>query len=267
MSSASPYEESLRLRAPRVRERPDTRVPALVHEAWLDEFPWLIQGTTTRGSHGDEFDLGLFSDGSPEGRVREHWSRLLAVTGMRAAVHARQVHGAEVRTHAPPPSGLSLVEPCDGHVTAEAGVLLAVTIADCVPVSLVDPEARRVGLLHAGWRGAAAGVLEHGISAMGEGAASRGLRVHLGPAICGDCYEVGPEVFVALEEPAPGRRTPIDPGFLDLRAVLARRAVALGVAPEHVTVSEHCTRCTGSALFSHRGGDRGRQVGYLGIRV
>jgi copper oxidase (laccase) domain-containing protein len=146
-------------------------------------------------------------------------------------------------------------------VTAQASVLLAVTVADCVPVSLVDPVMRRVGLLHAGWRGTAAGVLERGVAAMGEGASARALRVHLGPAICGLCYEVGPEVFAALGEPAPAEPTP-----LDLRAVLARRAVVLGVAPEHVTVSAHCTRCTGSELFSHRGGDRGRQVGYLGIR-
>lgn len=236
-------------------------MPALVHGRWREELPWLVQGTTTRWARGAEFDLGLYSDGSPAERVREHWSRLLASTGMRAGLHARQVHGAEVRTHASSATGLNLVDPCDGHVTAQASVLLAVTVADCVPVSLVDPVMRRVGLLHAGWRGTAAGVLERGAAAMGEGTSARDLRVHLGPAICGRCYEVGPEVFAALGEPAPAGPAP-----LDLRAVLARRAVVLGVAPEHVTVSAHCTRCTGSELFSHRGGDRGRQVGYLGIR-
>jgi copper oxidase (laccase) domain-containing protein len=49
--------------------------------------------------------------------------------------------------------------------------------------------------------------------------------------------------------------------------VLARRALAAGVRAAHITVSEHCTRCTSSNLFSHRAGDRGRQVGYLGVRV
>jgi copper oxidase (laccase) domain-containing protein len=141
-------------------------------------------------------------------------------------------------------------------------VLLAVTIADCVPVFVVDAGARAVCLLHAGWRGTAAGVLERGLERMTARGMGADVHVHLGPAICGSCYEVGPEVFAALGEPVPSRPTPID-----LRGVLARRAVAAGVDPSRVTVSAHCTRCTGSELFSHRGGDRGRQVGYLGIRV
>jgi YfiH family protein len=240
-------------------------VPALVHEAWAAELDWLVQGTTTRRFRDDateEFDLGLFSEGSPVERVREHWAHLIEITGMRTAVHARQVHEAEVRTHAASTRGLSLVDPCDGHTTTEPGVLLAVTTADCVPVFLADPATHAVGLLHAGWRGTAAGVLERGLDRMAERSDVRDLRVHLGPAICGGCYEVGPEVFEALGEARPARPKP-----LDLRAVLARRAIAGGVDAALVTVSEHCTRCTGSELFSHRGGDRGRQVGYIGIRL
>jgi hypothetical protein len=245
-----------------VRERHDARLPALVHPEWADAFPWLVQGTTTRGPDGDEFDLGFFSHGSPPERVHAHWNRLLAATAMPAAVLARQVHEAEVRVHDASPPGLQVVEPCDGHATREAGVLLAVTVADCVPVFLVDAAARRVALVHAGWRGTAAGVLERGLSRLGTSGGAHAVHVHLGPAICGECYEVGPEVFEALGAPRPTRPTP-----LDLRGELARRAVACGVDLGRVTVSEHCTRCTGSALFSHRAGDLGRQVGYLGIRL
>jgi YfiH family protein len=251
-----------------VRETLDPRVPALVHAGWVAEMPWVVQGTTTRGvSHSVDrpFDLGLFSEGSPAEAVRTNWSHLIAATGMSAALHARQVHGADVRRHGDGrpesrPRGLSIVDDCDGHSTTEPGLLLAVSAADCVPIFVVDPDERAVAVLHAGWRGAAAGMLERGLAAFPK--RERKLRVHLGPAICGRCYEVGPEVFAALGEPAPG-----GPALLDLRRVLARRALALGVEPSHVTISEHCTRCTGSSLFSHRGGDRGRQVGYLGIRV
>jgi YfiH family protein len=252
----------------RVRETLDSRVPALVHAEWAAEMPWVVQGTTTRGSTQDQpldeqFDLGLFSDGSSPEVVRANWSRLLAATGMRAARHARQLHGSEVRRHADARSeGLRIVDDCDGHTTNEPGMLLAVSAADCVPVFAVDPGARSVAVLHAGWRGAAAGMLERGLAAVGAGDRVGALRVHLGPAICGRCYEVGPEVFEALGLPAPHR-----PELLDLRAVLADRALAQGVTPSSLTISEHCTRCTGSGLFSHRGGDRGRQVGYLGIRV
>lgn len=248
-------------RAPGVRERHDPVIPALVHGVWETAFPWLVQGTTTRGAAAREFDLGLFSEGSPAERVRDHWARLLEATGMRAAMHARQVHGADVRVHDAPTEGLNVVGECDGHVTSEAGVLLAVTIADCVPVFVVEARTRTVAVLHAGWRGTAGGVLERGLEIVTGRSGPSALHVHLGPAICGRCYEVGPEVFDALGEPVPSAKS-----MLDLRAVLARRALEAGVDASRLTVSEHCTRCTASGLFSHRGGDRGRQVGYLGIR-
>jgi polyphenol oxidase len=246
-----------------VREMLAPGTQALVHPGWADTFPWLVHGTTTRGAPGSELDLGLFSGGSTEAAVRQNWGRLLALTGMAAAVHARQLHEAEVRFHAETAPGLRVVEPCDGHATDRAGVLLAVSVADCVPVFVVAPRARAVAALHAGWRGAAVGVLERGLDVLRERTGERvgELHIHLGPSICGSCYEVGPEVFEALDQPVPQAPRPID-----LRAVLAERAVAAGADPSRISVSTHCTRCTRSGLFSHRGGDRGRQVGYIGVR-
>lgn len=238
--------------------------PSLVHPGWRDAFPWLVQGTTTRGDAGDPFDLGLFSDASSPRKVLERWARLRREAGFDRAVHAHQVHGAAVRHHGPGDGGLHLAEACDGHATASPGVLLAVTTADCVPVFAVDPARRAVALLHAGWRGAAAGILEAGVAVMADRAGSRAehLHVHLGPAICATCYEVGPEVFQALGLPAPAGPAPVD-----LRRVLAHRAVALGVPASRVSISAHCTLCHHGRLFSHRGGDGARQVGYLGIRA
>ena len=249
--------------APRMRETFDARSCALVHPLWAESFPWLVQGTTTRGAPGRELDLGLFSGGSADAVVHRSWRRLLALTGMPAAVHARQVHGAEVRFHEDVRPGLHVVDPCDGHATSQPGVLLTVSVADCVPVLVVAPRARAVAAIHAGWRGAAAGVLERGLGVLVErvGESAHELHVHLGPSICGSCYEVGPEVFAALDQPVPRAPRPID-----LRGVLAARAVAAGVDPARISVSMHCTRCTRSGLFSHRGGDRGRQVGYIGVR-
>ena len=264
-----------------VREAPGDAFPTLVHVDWATAFPWLVQGTTTRGEGSDLFDLGLFSGGSPEELVRRNWRLLCRRLGGFRAVHARQVHGAHVTVHGgarvaalgandlATPSATNATEPpnlaspCDGHVTAEPGLLLTVTTADCVPVFLVDPVKRAIGTVHAGWRGAAAGVLERGLGALTHQSGSRpaDVHVHLGPAICGACYEVGPEVFSALEQPEPGDSQPID-----LRRILATRAVAAGVAHDHVSISSHCTRCTDSGLFSHRGGDAARQVGYIGIR-
>ncbi|MDH3205905.1 MAG: polyphenol oxidase family protein [Gemmatimonadota bacterium] len=247
-----------------VHERLNPTIPALVHSGWLGHFPWLVQGTTTRGSGSPEFDLGLFSGASPGHRVHEHWDRLLARTEMACSVHARQLHEADVRLHRAVKKGLTIADPCDGHVTDTPGVLLAVATADCVPIFVVSPEPRAVAVLHAGWRGTVAGVLERGLDVLGDelGRSRSDLHLHLGPAICGHCYEVGSEVFEALGLPSPGAPTPID-----LRQILVQRAVTVGVSLEHITVSTHCTRCTDSGLFSHRGGDGARQLGYMGIRA
>lgn len=246
-----------------VREAPVDDPPGLFHPLWATRHPWLVQGTTTRGSGPEPFDLGLFSDASPARSVLGAWERLRRSTGCPRVVHAHQVHASAVRVHGPGSPGLHVAEPCDGHATAGEGILLAVTVADCVPVSLVDPRRRAVALLHAGWRGVAAGILERGLAVLRErmGSVPADLLVHLGPAICGRCYQVGAEVFRGLGLPEPKT-----PATVDLRAVLAHRAVAAGVAAERVTVSAHCTLCGGAGLFSHRGGDRGRQAAYLGVR-
>lgn len=259
MSASSGPDPAFRV----VSESSTEGLPGFSHPEWHHRFPWLVQGTTARGDAGGPFDLGLFTDtGSPRS-VLERWNVLRSLTGMDCVYHARQVHGARVRFHEGGPPGLHLADPCDGHATTGMGMLLTVSVADCVPVFVVDPIQRAVALLHAGWRGTAAGVLERGVGTLEERAASRpeDLSVHLGPAICGKCYEVGAEVFEALGLEDPGHPAP-----LDLREALARRAVAVGVKAGNVSVSGHCTLCGGGRLFSHRGGDGGRQVGYLGIR-
>ncbi len=245
-----------------IREAPASDLPWVVHPEWEEAFPWLVQGTTGRGDADDPFDLALFGEASPARAVLRRWEALLRGTGFTRGVHAHQVHGGAVRFHRRGAPGLLVAEPCDGHATRDADVLMAVTTADCVPVSVVDAGRRAAALLHAGWRGAAAGILERGVAVLAERAASdpADLHVHLGPSICGRCYEVGPEVFEAL-----GLARPAAPEPLDLRAALADRAVAAGVEGRNVTISGHCTRC-GEGFFSHRGGDAARQVGFLGLR-
>ena len=277
------------------------RIPLRVHPEWADTFPWVVQGITVRtrddtgqGAHegtdrtradrrqnghncagsiradehpttraqGGDLDFGLFS-GGPAGAVMKRWESLAQDTGCSSMVHARQVHGCAVTLHEATPPGLLLVPPCDGHATRRAGTLLAVSVADCVPVFLVVPRARAVMLLHAGWRGVAGGILEAGLAMLERnfGTHAREARMHMGPAICGRCYEVGREVHEALGLPRPA--SPGQP--VDLRRVLIHRALAAGADPAHLTTSTFCTRCADAPFFSHRGGDAGRQIAVLGI--
>jgi hypothetical protein len=240
-------------------------VPLWVHPEWEARFPWLVQGTTGRGTDEEPFDLGL-SGVQPVGRVLDRWRALLAATEMQTAAHARQVHQADIWIHRETGSpGILVMDGFDGHVTDRPGVLLSVGVADCVPVSVIDPETRVAALVHAGWRGTAAGIVERAINRIIESwqSAPERLWLHCGPAICGVCYEVGPEVHAAVNPnlPVPSTNTPID-----VRAAIAERALGLGLPAEQVSVSEHCTRCGAPDFFSHRGGSKARQMGLLGIR-
>ncbi len=238
-------------------------VPLYVVADWADRFPWLFAGITHAGAGPDPFDLRLYGEPASH-RARSRWKDLLEATAFDAIVHARQVHGTRIVVHDGVGKGiLDAGGAADGHATADSGVLLAVTVADCVPVYLLDAEARAVALLHAGWRGTAAGILPRGVALLGQewGTDPSRLLVHLGPAICGACYEVGPEVFRALGEEVPPNAAPVD-----MRGVLAQQAKAAGVPPDGITVSELCTLCGDGNLFSHRGGRSGRQVAVLGMR-
>jgi len=244
-----------------LRETAEGNDPVVyVRDDWSQSFPWLVHGTT--GAAGD-YDLRLFGDASG-GDVLARWSALRDRTAMHVLVHARQVHGVEVLEHDQSEhAGLRILQGADGHVTATPGTLLTVALADCAPVFVVDPSRRAVALLHAGWRGSAGGILARGIRTLvARGSTATDLRVHVGPRICGRCYEVGPEVHAAL-----GAHVPTRPAPVDLATALWNQASEQGVASEFFTASEWCTRCDDGHFYSHRAGAVGRQVAMLGIRA
>lgn len=241
-------------------------VPVLRAAELEAEVPGLVAGLTTRvpdrGGRGGDDDFGL-STGGPLWSVAERYDALARGLGFPSVAVCRQVHGTGlVAAEDAPPTGLWIPGEADGFVGAAPGRLFAVTVADCVPVYLVDPETRVFALLHAGWRGAAAGILERALGTLQEarGLAPSAFRLHLGPAICGDCYEVGPEVPRAFGRAAEGKTT------LDVGGELAARARALGVDGGRITRSDLCTRCDGERLHSHRGsGARaGRMAAFVG---
>lgn len=190
--------------------------------------------------------------------VMGRWAELrreLRSGGTRLAT-ASQVHGNTVLEYRPCWSGWLRGDEADGHASIDRGTALAVTVADCVPVFIAHPSGA-IALLHSGWRGTAARIIERGIDVLAaRGIASSELYVHTGPAICGKCYEVSADVYAQLTGTNPGKPTPID-----LRALIADHARARGV--RHVTTSASCTRCDNDRFYSHRAGDAERQIGVI----
>lgn len=213
-----------------------------------------VEAFTTTRAAGD-YGLG---EGDPPAEAVARWLALqeeLASVAPRL-VSAKQVHGVNVLEHGSGAAGWTRHDGADGHLTNAAGVACVVTVADCVPVFIAHPVGA-VAMLHAGWRGTAARIVQKGIGRMVElGREAADLRVHLGPAICGRCYQVGPDVFEQLTGWQTTRNRNVD-----LRALLAEQAKEMGV--RHLSASPHCTRCDNDRFFSHRAGDAGRQVAVI----
>lgn len=209
----------------------------------------------TTGRQAGSF--GLHTD-EPVRDVYARWTGLRAQLGGPAArlATSSQVHGAHVVRHRGQWRGWLRGEEADGHLADERATAMAVTVADCVPVFIAHPSGA-TAVLHSGWRGTEARIVEVAIrqlDALGLRAAD--LRLHCGPAICGDCYEVSPEVYGRLTGLAVAR-----PTTADLRLLIATHAHELGV--RDISISDFCTRCDNDRFYSHRAGDAGRQLGVI----
>lgn len=187
-----------------------------------------------------------------------------------ALVLAKQVHSNRVVKVA---ARTSERPEADALVTAERGILLGILTADCVPVLFCDPVAGVVGAAHAGWKGAADGIVANTVAAMLElGARSERIAAAIGPCISGANYEVGPDFAAALAVRNPaaaafiftpaGKREHFDlPGF-----VLSQ--LDLGLAA--VESVGGCTYARPDLYFSHRyathqGTTTGRQLAVIGL--
>jgi hypothetical protein len=160
-------------------------------------------------------------------------------------VIVRQVHGANVLDA----SNVTATSEADGLVTKRDDVALAILVADCVPILLVDSASSRFALVHAGWRGLAEGVINEALAVFDDPAT---VHAFLGPSISPEAYQVGPEVarhFVDVDGAllADGD----DRSRLDLRLVAAHQLLVAGVPDESIVRSRQVTD-GGGVFFSDR---------------
>jgi YfiH family protein len=212
--------------------------------------------TTRRGGHSGgpyaSLNLGLKTDDAPD-RVLANEQRLEELVGVRIA-RCHQVHGTEIVAA----DSVPVKSPqADGQITTTPGVAPMVLVADCLPIVLAAPGA--VVVLHAGWRGLAAGIIDRGVRALRDAGAQGPVAAAIGPGVGGCCYEVGPEVHAAFADYGSEVR---DGPRIDLKAVAARALARAGVGQTHDVGL--CTMCSDQSLFfSHRRdrGVTGRQAG------
>ncbi|MFQ5348501.1 MAG: peptidoglycan editing factor PgeF [Rhodothalassiaceae bacterium] len=137
--------------------------------------------------------------------VAENRERARRALGAARLVTPYQVHAAQVHVLDGPEDAGSDLPHADALVTTRRGVAIGVVTADCVPILLVDAAAGVIAAVHAGWRGAVAGIATATVAAMRRlGADTSRIRAAIGPAIAQTSYEVGAEVRNAFLAARPG---------------------------------------------------------------
>ena len=232
----------------------------------------------------DSLNLGL-RVGDEEANVVANRRRLLAAYGLpfERSVWCRQVHadGVVVVGEADAGRGAGgearIVDAADALVTDTADLPLCVKVADCVPVVIVDPERRVLGLAHAGWGGTVSRICSRTVAVMGErfGSEPGALLAAIGPSIGPAGYEVGADVIGRVRE-AFGERAeevlaPADGGraLFDLWAANRIDLEQAGAAPERIEVAAIASDERLEDFYSHRreGGRTGRFIAVASLRA
>jgi YfiH family protein len=248
----------------------------------LAEIPGLVHAVFTRrrGFSAAPF-AGLNASsvtGDDPAVVARNKAEIIAALGL-PLVATKPVHGgavAFIRRETAAEHADNWVEPlqarlriteADAMLCNEAGFALCWAYGDCAPILLFDPEHTALALIHAGWRGTAAGVVPNTIAAMTERFNSRpaALLAGIGPAIGACCYEVSPAVQNAFAGNTLAwecaqfvlRRPALDDVkssgvYLDIAGSNYRQLLASGILAEHIDDSGFCTGCRTDLFYSHR---------------
>jgi polyphenol oxidase len=222
-------------------------------------------------------NMGINQGDNPDLVVSNRASAANAMGGydVKDLVVCRQVHSTSVVTLTERPDRTVAIE-ADAMVTNRPDLLLGILTADCSPVLLADPEARVTGAAHAGWKGAAGGILPATVMGMvALGADPSRIRAAIGPTISGANYEVGPDTareIVALDHAAAGHIAipeGKDREHFDIAGLLAEQL--FGARVGLVGDLGVCTYANPQKYFSHRyathhGTNTGRQIAVIGLR-
>ena len=224
-----------------------------------------------------------FTRGDSDEVVKENFRRIAKAIGFttESIVCGDQTHTANVLRVGKVDCGNGLTKPkpyqdIDGLITNEADVTLATFYADCVPLYIVDPVHKAIGLSHSGWKGTVQKIGKVTVEAMTREFQTNpsDVLVAIGPSICQDCYEVSEDVVaefkaqyskVQCQEMIIAKEN--GKYQLDLWQACVYNFLEAGVNEDNITVGGLCTCCNANTLFSHRAshGKRGNLAAFMSI--
>lgn len=251
----------------------------------FDAVPFVRHGFSTRlggVSEGIYASMNLsFTRGDDPEKVRENFRRICKSMGVseEQVVVSAQEHHTVIHNATAADRGRGVTRDrgytdIDGLLTDEPGVVLCTQYADCVPLFFLDPVKRVVGTSHSGWKGTVARIGAVTVDRMCSdyGCNRRDILAAVGPSIGPCCFEVDAPVYEAFSrmKEFDGGCYQARPGgkfHIDLWEVNRRILQASGISPEHITVTDLCTRCRPDVFWSHRatGKDRGSLAGFIAL--
>lgn len=254
----------------------------------LDAIPGVVHGFTTRlggVSEGDCASMNLsFARGDLEEAVFENYRRIGEAMGFSVdqIVCSDQTHTTNVRVVTGQDCGCGIhkekpYRDVDGLITNEPGVVLATFYADCVPLFLMDPIKKVIGLSHSGWKGTVGNIGKVTVERMVKeyGCKPEDIYGAIGPSICQDCYEVSEDVIVQFQKAFSKEQCEdmiVDKGNgkyqLDLWKACVYNFLEAGIISEHISEPNLCTCCNSQVLFSHRAskGKRGNLGAFMKLK-
>lgn len=225
-----------------------------------------------------------FARGDKEENVRENFQRIAHAVGFseEKMVFTHQTHTTNVRkvTEEDWGKGFSRerdYSDVDGLITNVPQTVLTTFYADCVPIYLVDPVKKAIGLCHSGWRGTVGRISQVTIARMQEeyGSDPKDILAAVGPSICQNCYEVSSDVIEQFQDNFHEKYWKElfyqkENGKYQLNLWKANEIILeeAGITKEHISVTDICTCCNPQLLYSHRAskGQRGNLAAFLMIR-
>ena len=186
-----------------------------------------------------------------------------------------QVHGSNVLTIDKPVKDISDLSKtsADAIITNQCGIAIGVLTADCVPILLLDPVKKVIGIVHAGWKGAAKGIVQKTVETMVKqfGSDKKALLAAIGPYIGSCCYKVDEVVIkeFGVHSPELGGNKFIKKGkdswALDLKKANFVQMLDIGLLEKNISVEDFCTSCRNDMFFSYRADGKvtGRQLNFI----
>lgn len=254
----------------------------------LEKSGLVYQGFSTRFggvSEGKFSTLNFtFTRGDNPDHVMENYRRMGMALGadINRMVLSYQTHTTNVRLVTEKDAGKGIIKErdykdVDGLITNVPGITLVTFYADCVPLYFLDPVHKAIGLSHSGWRGTVKRMGNMTLKKMEEAFGTKACDVIacIGPSICKECYEVGPEVarefkdaFLLKDSKKILFEKEDGKFLLDLwkaNEIILKEA---GVRPENIEITDICTHCNPDYLFSHRtfGNERGNLAAFMGLK-